>query len=37
MKVHDKLYLDGGWSAPAGRGLIEVVNAATEEVMGQIP
>ncbi len=32
-----ELYLGGSWSAPAGDGVIEVVNASTEEVMGRVP
>ncbi|HEY8582225.1 MAG TPA: aldehyde dehydrogenase family protein [Capillimicrobium sp.] len=35
--VRDRLYLGGEWAAPAGDGVIEVVNAATEEVMGRVP
>src|SRR3954462_164217 len=32
-----ELYIGGQWVAPSGDGKIEVINAATEEVMGQIP
>jgi acyl-CoA reductase-like NAD-dependent aldehyde dehydrogenase len=32
-----QLYIGGEWTAPAGEGTIEVVNASTEEVMGRIP
>src|SRR5687767_862964 len=35
--VRDKLYIGGEWVAPAGRGAIDVVNPATEEVIGRIP
>jgi acyl-CoA reductase-like NAD-dependent aldehyde dehydrogenase len=34
---HRQLYVGGQWVDPAGDGAIEVVNAATEEVMGRIP
>ena len=37
MKTWDKLYIDGAWVAPAGTKQIDVINAATEEVMGRIP
>ena len=33
----DKLFIDGGWVEPAGSGTIDVVNPATEEVIGIIP
>jgi betaine-aldehyde dehydrogenase len=37
VKVHDKLYINGRWAEPAGRGLLDVTNSTTEEVMGRIP
>ena len=37
MLNHEKLYIGGRWVAPAGSGSIDVVNAATEEVMGRVP
>jgi betaine-aldehyde dehydrogenase len=37
MKVHDKIYADGRWSPPDGRGLIDVSHAATEQVIGRVP
>ncbi len=37
MKIHDQLYIDGAWVKPAGTGSIDVIHAATEEVMGRIP
>ncbi len=37
MRSHDKLYVAGEWVTPIGKGAIEVVNAATEEVMGRVP
>jgi acyl-CoA reductase-like NAD-dependent aldehyde dehydrogenase len=35
--TRDKLFIDGGWVEPAGSGTIDVVNPATEEVIGSIP
>ena len=35
--VHDKIYVNGEWVAPAGTGMIDVINSTTEEVMGRIP
>ena len=37
IKIHDKLFINGQWVAPAGAGKIEVINSTTEEVMGRIP
>ena len=37
MPDRTQLYIDGAWVAPAGAGTIEVVNPATEEVIGRIP
>ena len=37
MQIYDQLYIDGQWVAPHGDGTIDVLNAATEEVMGSIP
>ena len=37
VQERDRLYIDGSWVPPAGDGSIEVVNAATEEVMGRVP
>jgi aldehyde dehydrogenase (NAD+) len=37
MHDRDKLYIDGSWVPSAGKGTIDVVNAATEEVMGRVP
>ena len=33
----NELYMAGRWSVPAGQGKIDVVNPATEELLGQIP
>ena len=37
MQQYDQLYIDGGWVKPHGSGTIDVINAATEAVMGSIP
>lgn len=37
MDVRDKLYIGGAWVSSTGTGVIEVVNSATEEVIGTIP
>jgi acyl-CoA reductase-like NAD-dependent aldehyde dehydrogenase len=33
----DSLYIGGEWTAPAADGTIDVVNPATEEVIGRVP
>ena len=37
MRRYDKLFINGEWVPSRGGGSLEVVNAATEEVMGTIP
>jgi hypothetical protein len=37
MKAYDKLFINGDWVSPNGKGSIDVINAATEEVMGRVP
>jgi betaine-aldehyde dehydrogenase len=37
MKSYDKLFINGDWVTPSGKGSIDVINAGTEEVMGKIP
>jgi betaine-aldehyde dehydrogenase len=37
VHIHDSLYIDGGWVAPAGPGTIEVISPHTEEVVGRVP
>ena len=37
VKVHDKLYINGVWTEPVGKGWLDVVNSTTEEVMGKVP
>jgi aldehyde dehydrogenase (NAD+) len=35
--IRDKIYINGEWIPSAGTGTIDVINPATEEVMGRIP
>src|SRR4051812_2292414 len=37
VQVRDKLYIDGAWVASTDSHTIDVINSATEEVMGRIP
>ena len=37
MPDFTNIYIDGAWVPSDGSGSIEVVNAATEQVMGSIP
>ncbi|WP_339463380.1 aldehyde dehydrogenase family protein [Pseudomonas sp. EA_105y_Pfl2_R69] len=37
MHNHNKLFIDGTWQAPHGGGLAEVLNPATERVIGRVP
>ncbi len=37
MRNHDKFYIGGEWVAPGGGETFDVINAATEAVMGRIP
>ncbi|NEX62258.1 aldehyde dehydrogenase family protein [Noviherbaspirillum galbum] len=37
MQNRDKLYINGQWVTPSGKGKIDVINASTEEVMAAIP
>lgn len=37
MKVYDKLYINGEWVEPAGDGVTEVINPASEAVCGSVP
>jgi aldehyde dehydrogenase (NAD+) len=37
LQVHDKLYIDGEWVAPAGSDVIEVISPHTEEVIATVP
>ncbi|MBY4946648.1 aldehyde dehydrogenase family protein [Cupriavidus respiraculi] len=37
MQQRDKLFINGKWVSPHGKGLIDVTHSATEAVMGRIP
>ena len=37
MREYDKFYIGGEWVAPSGTDTIDVVNSATEAVMGRVP
>src|SRR5215470_5395574 len=37
LQVRDKVFIGGAWVVPDGGEPIEVINSATEEVMGTIP
>ena len=37
MQERDAVYVDGAWVPSAGSGSIDVIDAATEEVIGRIP
>jgi len=37
LHVRDKIYIGGEWVQSSGGGVLEVVNATTEQVMGSIP
>ena len=37
MQLRDKLYINGQWRAPSGKGKIDVICSSTEEVIGCVP
>src|SRR5947209_11245381 len=37
VQVRDKLYIDGAWVPSTGSDTVDVINSATEEVMGRVP
>ena len=37
MKIHEKFYIGGEWVVPAGTATEDVINSATEEVIGRVP
>jgi aldehyde dehydrogenase (NAD+) len=37
VRVHNKLFVNGEWIEPAGKGMLDVINSTTEEVMGRVP
>ncbi len=37
MIIRDKFYINGQWVDPVGTGVLEVVDASTEEIIGTVP
>ena len=37
MVVRDKIYINGAWVPSTGKGTLEVIDSATEEVFATIP
>lgn len=37
VSVRERLYINGEWIEPAGKGMLDVINSTTEEVMGRVP
>lgn len=37
MREHDRLFIGGEWTAPAGTATIDVISPHTEEVIGRVP
>jgi acyl-CoA reductase-like NAD-dependent aldehyde dehydrogenase len=37
IRVRDKIYIGGEWVPSGGTGVLEVINATTEQVMGSVP
>jgi aldehyde dehydrogenase (NAD+) len=37
MQVYEKLYINGEWIQATGKGVIEVINPATENIIGSVP
>ena len=37
VSVRERLYVNGEWIEPAGKGMLDVINSTTEEVMGRVP
>jgi acyl-CoA reductase-like NAD-dependent aldehyde dehydrogenase len=37
MRTYDKFYIGGEWVAPSGTETMEVIDSATEEVIGRVP
>ncbi|MFI6522974.1 aldehyde dehydrogenase [Spirillospora sp. NPDC050679] len=37
MRQHDRFFIGGEWTAPAGTGTIDVISPHTEEVIGRVP
>lgn len=37
MNIHEKLFINGQWLPPSGTDTINVIHAATEQIMGTVP
>ncbi|MBM3112964.1 aldehyde dehydrogenase family protein [Pseudomonas sp. P66] len=37
MREYSRLFIDGSWQVPSGRGLAEVIDPASETVAGRVP
>ena len=37
MHAREQLYIDGKWRDSLGKGSIDVINPATEEIIGRVP
>ena len=37
MKQYDKFFIGGEWVAPQGDQAIDVINSASEEIIGRVP
>ena len=37
MHTREQLYIDGKWVDPVGKGMIDIINPATEEIIGKVP
>jgi aldehyde dehydrogenase (NAD+) len=37
VKIQDRIYINGEWVRPGGKGMLDVINSTTEEVMARIP
>jgi aldehyde dehydrogenase (NAD+) len=37
MTTYDKIYINGAWVPSLGKGVLEVTNSATEEIIATIP
>jgi acyl-CoA reductase-like NAD-dependent aldehyde dehydrogenase len=37
MRIQDRLYINGEWVSSRASGVLEVINASTEEVMARVP
>ena len=37
VSIREKLYVNCEWVEPAGKGMLDVINSTTEDVMGRVP